>query len=111
MATYMYIKLQENSICYNTPSKSITHLKDKLVGETETQFLHMTLISIVQTPVSQVIIQETFPPIGSTNESHQTGVRNYTGMAYTVKPPNKGHIGDGPVVPCREVVLFLEVFF
>ena len=29
----------------------------------------------------------------------------------TVKPPNKGHIGDGPVVPCREVVLFLEVFF
>ena len=30
---------------------------------------------------------------------------------YTVKPPNKGHIGDGPVVPCREVVLFLEVFF
>ena len=32
---------------------------------------------------------------------------------YTVKPPNKGHIGDavGPVVPCREVVLFSEVFF
>ena len=28
-----------------------------------------------------------------------------------VKPPNKGHIGDGPVVPCREVVLFSEVFF
>ena len=29
----------------------------------------------------------------------------------TVKPPNKGHIGDRPVVPCREVVLFSEVFF
>ena len=29
----------------------------------------------------------------------------------TVKPPNKGYIGDRPVVPCREVVLFLEVFF
>ena len=28
---------------------------------------------------------------------------------FTVKPPNKGHIGDGPVVPCREVVLFSEV--
>ena len=28
----------------------------------------------------------------------------------TVKPPNKGYIGDGPVVPCREVVLFSEVF-
>ena len=32
-------------------------------------------------------------------------------VADTVKPLNKGHIGDGPVVPCREVVLFLEVFF
>ena len=30
---------------------------------------------------------------------------------YTVKPPNKGHIGDRPVVPCREVVLFSEVFY
>ena len=29
----------------------------------------------------------------------------------TVKPPNKGHIGDRLVVPCREVVLFSEVFF
>ena len=29
----------------------------------------------------------------------------------TVKPPNKGHFGDGPVVPCREVVLFSEVLF
>ena len=27
----------------------------------------------------------------------------------TVKPPNKGHIGDRPIVPCREVVLFSEV--
>ena len=32
-------------------------------------------------------------------------------FAYTVKPPNKGHFGDRPVVPCREVVLFSEVFF
>ena len=29
----------------------------------------------------------------------------------TVKPPNKGHIGDGPFVPCREVVLFSKVFY
>ena len=29
----------------------------------------------------------------------------------TVKPPNKGHVGDGPFVPCKEVVLFLEVLF
>ena len=29
----------------------------------------------------------------------------------TGKPPNKGHFGDGPVVPCRVVVLFSEVFF
>ena len=28
--------------------------------------------------------------------------------SFTVKPPNKGHFGDGPFVPCREVVLFLE---
>ena len=32
-------------------------------------------------------------------------------FANTVKPPNKGHIGDGPVVLCREVVLFSEVFY
>ena len=32
-------------------------------------------------------------------------------LLITVKPPNKGHIGDGPFVPCREVVLFSEVFF
>ena len=31
--------------------------------------------------------------------------------SFTVKPPKKGHFGDGPVVPCREVVLFSEVFF
>ena len=30
---------------------------------------------------------------------------------YTVKPPNRGHFGDGPFVPCREVVLFSEVLF
>ena len=29
----------------------------------------------------------------------------------TVKPPNRGHFGDGPFVPCREVVLFSEVLF
>ena len=33
------------------------------------------------------------------------------GIAYTVKPPNRGHFGDGPFVPCREVVLFSEVLF
>ena len=32
-------------------------------------------------------------------------------LEITVKPPNKGHFGDGPVIPCREVVLFSEVFF
>ena len=32
--------------------------------------------------------------------------------ATTVKPPNKGHIGHGPFVPCREVALFIsEVLF
>ena len=30
---------------------------------------------------------------------------------YTVKPPNRGHFGDGPFVPCREVVPFSEVLF
>ena len=30
---------------------------------------------------------------------------------YTVKPPNRGHFGDGPLVPCREVVLFSQVLF
>ena len=30
---------------------------------------------------------------------------------HTVKPPNRGHFGDGPFVPCREVVLFSEVLF
>ena len=29
----------------------------------------------------------------------------------TVKPPNKRHIGDGPFVPCGEVVLFSDVSF
>ena len=29
----------------------------------------------------------------------------------TVKPPNKGHIGDGPFVPSKEVFLFSEVLF
>ena len=31
--------------------------------------------------------------------------------ANTVKPLNKGHIGDGPYFHCREVVLSSEVFF
>ena len=29
----------------------------------------------------------------------------------TVKPPNREYFGDGPFVPCREVVLFSEVLF
>ena len=29
----------------------------------------------------------------------------------TVKSPNKGHIGDGPFVPSKEVFLFSEVLF
>ena len=33
------------------------------------------------------------------------------GERYTVKPPNRGHFGDGPFVSCREVVLFSEVLF
>ena len=32
----------------------------------------------------------------------------YAWSEYTVKPSNKGHFGDGPVVPCREVFLFSE---
>ena len=35
----------------------------------------------------------------------------HTRMQDTVKPPNKGHFGDRPFVPCREVVLFSEVLF
>ena len=27
------------------------------------------------------------------------------------KPLNKGHTGEGPFVPSRELALFLEVFF
>ena len=29
----------------------------------------------------------------------------------TVKPLNRGRFGDGPFVPCREVVLFSKVLF
>ena len=36
---------------------------------------------------------------------------DYLSSACTVKPPNRGHFGDGPFVPCREVVLFSEVLF
>ena len=32
-------------------------------------------------------------------------------LSFTVKPPNRGHFGDGPFVPCREIVLFSEVLF
>ena len=32
-------------------------------------------------------------------------------LSVSVKPPKKGHIGDGPSSPSREVVLFSEVFF
>ena len=39
------------------------------------------------------------------------GCKQTNKQVCTVKPLNKGHSGDGPVVPCREVVLFLEVFF
>ena len=35
----------------------------------------------------------------------------FCGFIATVKPPNRGHFGDGSFVPCREVVLFLEVLF
>ena len=40
-----------------------------------------------------------------------SGLRMRKGLSCTVKPPNRGHFGDGPFVPCREVVLFLEVLF
>ena len=33
----------------------------------------------------------------------------YVCVSNTVKPLNKGQIGDGPFVPCTEVVLFSEV--
>ena len=32
-------------------------------------------------------------------------------LVATVKPLNKGHIGDGPFVPRRKLVLFSEVLF
>ena len=31
------------------------------------------------------------------------------GVSYTVEPPNKGYLGTGNFVLCREVVLFSEV--
>ena len=40
-----------------------------------------------------------------------SGLRMRKRLSCTVKPPNRGHFGDGPFVPCREVVLFLEVLF
>ena len=35
----------------------------------------------------------------------------FTEFVATVKPPNRGYIGDGPLVPYREVDLFSEVFY
>ena len=32
-----------------------------------------------------------------------------SGIGNTVEPPNNGHIGDRPLVHCREVVPILEV--
>ena len=45
-----------------------------------------------------------FPLIGNLHEA-------FILVSNTLKPPNKGHIGDGPFAPCREVILFSEVFF
>ena len=38
------------------------------------------------------------------------GIYICDGATVTVKPPKRGHFGDGPFVLCREVVLFLEVY-
>ena len=45
----------------------------------------------------------------SSNDSVAVVTLENEALLYTVKPPNKGHFADGPVVPCREVVLFSEV--
>ena len=34
---------------------------------------------------------------------------NFPAIRYTVEPPNKGHLGNGPLVLCSEVVPILEV--
>ena len=41
----------------------------------------------------------------------QIDYRQFQGTVNTVKPPNRGHFGDRPFVPCREAVLFSEVLF
>ena len=58
------------------------------------------------TMYGRVAVWESRPPVHCSSLSH-THTHTHT---HTVKPPKKGHIGDGPVVPCREVVLFSEVF-
>ena len=42
--------------------------------------------------------------------THVTFMSTISDLACTVKPPNKGHIGDGPFFPCKEVVHFSEVY-
>ena len=85
MATYMYIKLQENSISYNTPSKSITRLKDKLVGDTV--LTHDFDIHRSNTSESSDYTRDPsscWPQyLALMNHINRTGVHNYTGMAYT----------------------------
>ena len=61
-------------------------------------------------------IQERGTKVGRTAGKMRSLIRRqlhgeFSNARNTVKPPNKGHIGDGPVVPCREVILFSEVFF
>ena len=78
----------------------------------------MNLNSAALYLIASVLSHGRKPMYIKTNEGgikrRQAGITRRSGMApqrYTVKPRNKGHFGDGPVVPCREVVLFSEVFF
>ena len=54
-------------------------------------------------------------PLNKTNLENHGEVGRWKSYVYsicTVKPPNKGHtLGTGHFVPCREVVLFSEVFY
>ena len=60
---------------------------------------HTSIITSVQVPRFHIYIPE----------KKKLTLKDKTFLL--IKLPSKGHFGDGPVVPCREVVLFWEVFF
>ena len=61
--------------------------------------------------MSNIMLLYTASPISCTVCQESTLDHKINNYVITVKPLNKGHVGDGPFVPCREVVLFSEVLF